>query len=284
VTLASGDRPSLSPRRQAATARAPEIEISSRLGGLVWRQVAPPYFCFEGVAQAALRTTPGRLPMREEHFAILRRHMVEVIGIYVDLGGDELGKRALDERVLAAMGRVPRHAFVPEPLTLHAYQDTPLPIGFDKTISQPFMVALMLDLLEPRPDDVVLEVGTGLGYQAALLSQLVHRVWSVEIIEELAAEAKERLRQQGYDKVGIRIGDGALGWADHAPFDKIIVTAAAELAPPALIQQLKPGGRMVLPTGAAQEQKLTVVEKDSTGRTHLRELMSVRFGLLETVR
>ena len=222
--------------------------------------------------------------MREEHFAILRRHMVEVIGIYVDLGGDELGKRALDERVLAAMGRVPRHAFVPEPLTLHAYQDTPLPIGFDKTISQPFMVAVMLDLLEPRPDDVVLEVGTGLGYQAALLSQLVHRVWSVEIIEELAAEAKERLRRQGYRNVGIRIGDGALGWADHAPYDKIIVTAAAELVPPALIQQLKPGGRMVLPTGPAQEQKLTVVEKDFAGRTHLRELMSVRFGLLETVR
>ena len=222
--------------------------------------------------------------MREEHFAILRRHMVEVIGIYVDLGGDELGKRALDERVLAAIGRVPRHAFVPEPLTLHAYQDTPLPIGFDKTISQPFMVAVMLDLLEPRPDDVVLEVGTGLGYQAALLSELVRRVWSVEIIEELAAEAQERLRRQGYDNVGIRIGDGALGWADHAPFDKIIVTAAAELAPPALIQQLKPGGRMVLPTGPAQEQKLTVVDKDPTGRSRLRELMSVRFGLLETVR
>jgi protein-L-isoaspartate(D-aspartate) O-methyltransferase len=222
--------------------------------------------------------------MREEHIAILRRHMVELIGIYVDLGGDELGKRGLDERVLAAMGRVPRHAFVPEPLTLHAYQDTPLPIGFDKTISQPFMVAVMLDLLEPRPGDVVLEVGTGLGYQAALLSQLVHRVWSVEIIEELAAEAEERLRRHGYGNVGIRIGDGALGWPDHAPYDKIIVTAAAELVPPALIQQLKPGGRMVLPTGPAQEQKLTVVEKDSTGRTRLRELMSVRFGLLETVR
>jgi protein-L-isoaspartate(D-aspartate) O-methyltransferase len=130
----------------------------------------------------------------------------------------------------------------------------------------------------------VLEVGTGLGYQAAVLSQLVHRVWSVEIIEELAAEAKERLRRQDCNNVGIRIGDGALGWADHAPYHKIIVTAAAELVPPALIQQLKPGGRMVLPTGPAQEQKLTVVEKDSAGRTHLRELMSVRFGLLETVR
>jgi protein-L-isoaspartate(D-aspartate) O-methyltransferase len=159
-----------------------------------------------------------------------------------------------------------------------------VPIGFDKTISQPFMVAVMLDLLEPRPEDVVLEVGTGLGYQTALLSQLIHRVWSVEIIEELAAGAEERLRRQGYANVGIRIGDGALGWADHAPYDKIIVTAAAELVPPALIQQRKPGGRMVLPIGPAQEQKLTVVEKDSAGRTRLRELMSVRFGLLETVR
>ncbi len=222
--------------------------------------------------------------MKDEHFAILRRHMVEVIGIYVDLASDELGKSALDQRVLAAMARVPRHAFVPLPLAPHAYQDMPLPIGFDKTISQPFIVAVMTDLLEPRPGDVVLEIGTGLGYQAAVLSQLVRRVWSVEIIEELAGEAGERLRRLGYDNIGIRIGDGALGWADHAPYDRIIVTAAAELVPPALIQQLKPGGRMVLPTGPAEEQKLTVVEKDAAGRTRLRELMSVRFGLLETVR
>jgi protein-L-isoaspartate(D-aspartate) O-methyltransferase len=222
--------------------------------------------------------------MKEEHFAILRRHMVEVIGIYVDLVGDELGKPALDQRVIAAMTRVPRHAFVPPLLAQHAYDDMPLPIGFDKTISQPFIVAVMTDFLEPRADDVVLEVGTGLGYQAAILGELVRRVWSVEIIEELAAEAEERLRRLGYDNIGIRIGDGALGWADHAPYDKIIVTSAAELVPPALIQQLKPGGRMVLPTGPAEQQRLTVVEKDAAGRTHLRELMSVRFGLLETVR
>jgi protein-L-isoaspartate(D-aspartate) O-methyltransferase len=222
--------------------------------------------------------------MKEEHFAILRRHMVEVIGIYVDLAGDELGKSALDQRVLAAMAEVPRHVFVPELLAPHAYHDMPLPIGFDKTISQPFIVAVMSDLLDPRPDDVVLEVGTGLGYQAAVLSRLVRRVWSVEIIEELAAEAEERLARLGYDNVGIRIGDGALGWADHALYDKIIVTSAAELVPPALIQQLKPGGRMVLPTGPVEEQKLTLVEKDQAGRTKLRALMSVRFGLLETVR
>jgi protein-L-isoaspartate(D-aspartate) O-methyltransferase len=222
--------------------------------------------------------------MKEKHFAILRRHMVEVIGIYVDLAADELGKPALDERVMAAIGRVPRHTFVPAPLAPYAYHDSPLPIGFDKTISQPFIVAVMTDLLEPRPEDVVLEVGTGLGYQAAVLSQLVDRVWSVEIIEELAAEAEERLRQLGCGNVGLRIGDGALGWADHAPYDKIIVTSAAEQVPPALTQQLKPGGRMVLPTGPSEGQKLTVVEKDGAGRTRLRELMSVRFGLLETVR
>jgi protein-L-isoaspartate(D-aspartate) O-methyltransferase len=146
--------------------------------------------------------------MKEEHFAILRQHMIEVIGIHVDLAGDELGKPALDERVLTAMGRVPRHAFVPSPLAVHAYHDAALPIGFDKTISQPFIVAAMSDLLEPRQDDIVLEVGTGLGYQAAVLSQLVRRVWSVEIIEELAVEAAARLRRLGYDiNVGIHIGD-----------------------------------------------------------------------------
>jgi protein-L-isoaspartate(D-aspartate) O-methyltransferase len=222
--------------------------------------------------------------MKEEHFAILRRHMVEVIGIYVDLAGDELGKSALDARVLSAMGRVPRHAFVPSPLAAHAYHNAPLPIGFDKTISQPFIVALMTDLLEPRQDDVVLEVGTGLGYQAAVLGQLVRRVWSVEIIEELAVEAAACLRRLGYDNIDIHIGDGSLGWAEHAPYDKIIVSAAAKLVPPALLEQLKPGGRMVLPTGLAEDQKLTVVEKDVAGRARIRELMSVRFGLLETLR
>jgi protein-L-isoaspartate(D-aspartate) O-methyltransferase len=222
--------------------------------------------------------------VKEEHFATLRRHMVEVIGIYVDLAGDELGKSVLDDRVLGAMGRVPRHAFVPPPLAPHAYQNIPLPIGFGKTISQPFIVAVMTDLLQPRPDDVVLEIGTGLGYQAAILGQLVRRVWTVEIIEELAAGAEERLGRLGYDNIGIRIGDGSLGWAEHAPYDKIIVTAGAELVPQPLIQQLKPGGRMVLPTGLTEEQKLTVVEKDAAGRIHLRERVSVRFGLLETVR
>jgi protein-L-isoaspartate(D-aspartate) O-methyltransferase len=222
--------------------------------------------------------------MEERHFAILRRHMVEVIEIYVELARHDLGKAALDARALAAMGRVPRHAFVPASLTRYAYADMPLPIGFDKTISQPFMVAVMTDLLEPQPDDVVLEVGTGLGYQTAILSELTRQVWTIEIVEELANEAELRLLQLGYTDVGIRAGDGAQGWPEHAPFDKILVSAAAELCPPALIEQLRPGGRMVLPTGLEGDQHLTVVEKDANGRVNLRPLMPVLFTRLETVR
>ena len=221
--------------------------------------------------------------MTEEHFAILRRHMVEALAIQVELAGEELGKAALDGRVMAAMGRVPRHLFVPAPLASLAYLDTPLPIGFDKTISQPFVVAVMADLLDPRPGEAVLEVGTGLGYQAAVLAELAGRVWSVEVVEELAAAAEGRLRQLGYADVGVRVGDGSQGWAEHAPFDKIIVAAAAPLVPPALLRQLRPGGRLVLPTGLPEAQRLTVVDKDATGRAELRELMDVRFGPLETV-
>jgi protein-L-isoaspartate(D-aspartate) O-methyltransferase len=220
--------------------------------------------------------------MTEAHFAILRRHMVEVIAIQADLASEELERAALHDRVMAALGRVPRHRFVPAPLATMAYHDMPLPIGFDKTISQPFVVAVMTDLLDPRPHEVVLEVGTGLGYQAAVLAELAGRVWSVEIVEELATEAEARLRRLGYANVGIRIGDGSRGWAEHAPFDKIMVTAAAELTPPALIEQLKPGGRMVLPTGPAAMQRVTAVDKSPTGRVELRELMPVRFSQLET--
>jgi protein-L-isoaspartate(D-aspartate) O-methyltransferase len=222
-------------------------------------------------------------PMNDKHFAILRRHMVETIGIQSDLMGDELGKAALDERILTAMLKVPRHLFVPAPLAHVAYEDTPLPIGFNKTISQPFIAALMTDLLAPEPHETVLEVGTGLGYHAAVLAELANRVYSVEVVEEFASEAESCLRQIGYESIEIRVGDGSRGWADHAPYDKIMVTAAADEPPAALLRQLKPGGRMVLPMGADEAQILAVIDKDADGSIRVRESIPVRFTRLETV-
>jgi protein-L-isoaspartate(D-aspartate) O-methyltransferase len=223
--------------------------------------------------------------MTEAHFATLRRHMVEVVAIHAELAGEAIGKAALDSRVLAAMARVPRHRFVPAPLAPLAYQDAPLPIGFGKTISQPFLVALMTDLLDPRADEAVLEVGTGLGYQAAVLARLARRVWSVEVVEEFALAAEALLRELGGGggDVAVRVGDGSRGWAEHAPFDKILVAAAAEAVPSALVEQLKPGGRMVLPLGGEEAQRLAVVDKDAAGRVATRALLPVRFGRLETM-
>ena len=222
-------------------------------------------------------------PMTEAHFAVLRGHMADVIAIHAELTSDEIGKAAFDQRVMAAMRKVPRHMFVPVPLAPHAYHDMPLPIGFDKTISQPFIVALMTDLLDPQPNDVVLDVGTGLGYQAALLAELARAVWSVEVVEEFATEAEMRLKRLGYENVTIRIGDGTRGWAEHAPFDKIIVAAAARKPPAALIDQLKPGGRLVMPLGSVEEQRLTVFDKDASGQVTMTEGLPVRFTQLETV-
>jgi protein-L-isoaspartate(D-aspartate) O-methyltransferase len=222
-------------------------------------------------------------PLNEKHFAILRRHMVETIGIHTDQMDDELGKAALDERVLAAMLKVPRHLFVPAPLAHVAYEDAPLPIGFNKTISQPFITALMTDLLALEPHNTVLEIGTGMGYHAALLAELAGAVYSVEIVEEFANEAEAHLRQMGYPTVEIRVGDGSRGWAEHAPYDKILVTAASNMPPTALLAQLKHGGRMVLPLGADEAQVLTVADKDTDGSILLREVIPVRFTRLETV-
>jgi protein-L-isoaspartate(D-aspartate) O-methyltransferase len=222
-------------------------------------------------------------PLNEEHLAVLRRHMVEMIAIHVELASEELGKAALNERVMAAMQRVRRHLFVPAAVAPYAYQDMPLPIGFDKTISQPFIVALMTDLLAPQPHEVVLEVGTGLGYQTAILAELAGRVWSVEIIEEFASHAEALLRDLGFSNIGIRVGDGARGWPEHAPFDKILVAVAAGRTPPALLEQLKPGGRLVMPVGSEEAQLLSVIDKDAAGQLKTRKLIPVRFSQLETV-
>jgi protein-L-isoaspartate(D-aspartate) O-methyltransferase len=221
--------------------------------------------------------------MNEDHLAILRRHMVEVIAIHFDLMSEEIGRDKLDERVAAAMLRVRRHLFVPAALAAVAYHDTPLPIGFDKTVSQPFISALMTDLLSLQPDETVLEVGTGLGYQAAVLAELARQVWTVEIVEEFATHADASLRLQGYGNVAVRTGDGTRGWTEHAPFDKILVTAAASDVPPALLRQLKPGGRLVMPLGPEEAQLLTIVDKVADGHTETLEVMPVRFGRLETV-
>jgi len=194
---------------------------------------------------------------------------------------DTIGKSAFDERVMTAMRNVPRHAFVPIEVQPYAYANIPLPIGFEKTISQPFIVALMTDLLDIRADDSVLEIGTGLGYQAAILARLARKVYSVEIIEELGQQAKQRLRQQGCTNVELKIADGYHGWSEHAPFDKVIVTAAPDLLPPPLIHQLKAGGKMVIPAGLPNTQQLILAEKLANGRMTVKEILTVRFSQLE---
>jgi len=219
--------------------------------------------------------------MRAEEFDTLRRHMVAEISACTLQLGDTIGRTAIDKRVMMALGKVPRHEFVPVELQLYAYANIPLPIGFDKTISQPFIVALMTDLLDIGADEAVLEIGTGLGYQAAILAQLAKRVYSMEIIEELGQEAKRRLREQGCTNVELRIGNGYQGWSEHSPFDKIIVTAAPDLIPPPLIHQLKAGGKMVIPAGLPEAQQLILLEKHGNGRVTTKEILAVRFSQLE---
>ena len=221
-------------------------------------------------------------PMTEQHLALFRRHMVEIIDMHFDLSGEEIGTDVPDPQLRRALMDVPRHLFVPQSLMLMAYQDTPLPIGFDKTISQPFIGALMLELLDIQPAVRVLEVGTGFGYQAAVMADMGAEVFSVEIVEEFAEAAKTRFTALGYD-IEVRVGDGSRGWSDHSPFDRILVTAAAQDVPTALIDQLAPGGRVVIPLGGQDVQQLSVVEKNVAGSTETREIMPVRFTQLEVL-
>jgi protein-L-isoaspartate(D-aspartate) O-methyltransferase len=216
--------------------------------------------------------------LAQDAFDTQRRQMVAEIAALARETAVETGRPAFDARVIAVLGKVPRHQFVPTDQQRAAYQNRPLPIGHGQTISQPYIVALMTDLLNPRPEHTVLEIGTGSGYQAAILAELVQTVCTIEIIEPLAREAEERLRRTGYGRTRTRIGDGYFGWEECGPFDAIIVTAAASHVPPPLIKQLKPGGRMVIPVGAPfLAQHLMLVEKNRDGTITTRQLLPVRF-------
>ena len=221
--------------------------------------------------------------MRVEEFEAMRRRMLAEISAHAVQLRETIGKSAFDGRVMAAMERVPRHEFVPIEFQAYAYANIPIPIGFGKTISQPFIVALMTDLLNIGPDDAVLEIGTGLGYQAAILAQLARQVYSIEIIEELGRQAKQRLHRQGCTNVELKIANGYNGWSEHAPFDKVIVTAAPDLIPPPLIEQLKTGGKLVIPAGLPDAQTLILVQKPRNGGITTKEILPVRFSQLDSL-
>ena len=204
--------------------------------------------------------------------------MLDAVRASVSDSSDYTGISELSARVITALASVPREEFVPTAYRHLAYDNTPLPIAAGQTISQPLIVALMTELLDPQPDDIVLEVGTGSGYQAAVLSSLVARVYSIEIVEELARGAEAVLHELGYSNVVVRAGDGYAGWPEHAPFDSIIVTAAADELPPPLLQQLKPGGKLVIPVGERHGyQELLLIEVDNNGEINKQSVLPVRF-------
>lgn len=196
--------------------------------------------------------------------------------------GNVTGRFDVSDEVKKAMLEVPRHKFVPEFVRDQAYEDCPLPIGHDKTISQPFIVALMIDLLDLTPNEKVLEVGTGLGYQAAVLSRVAGEVYTIDIISELASEAAEIISGLNYDNVTVQIGNGQLGWPEHAPFDKVIAAASADSIPNPLLDQLRIGGVLVMPVGAEDSQVLIRVEKSASGWTET-SVLPVRFSRMVVV-
>jgi len=214
----------------------------------------------------------------QDGYAAERAQLLREIEAAVRRTADSLGKDKLSPRVIAAIGKVPRHRFVPESLHPKAYGNYPLPIGHEQTISQPYIVAIMTDLLQIPPDGRVLEVGTGSGYQAAILAEVAAEVYSIEIVKALGLKAMALLEQLGYQNIHVRIGDGFAGWPEHGPFDAIIVTAAADAPPPPLLKQLKPGGRMIIPleTGRAY-QNLMLIEKDTQGSMTSNIILQVRF-------
>ena len=214
----------------------------------------------------------------QDRYSAQRARMVTEIAAIARETAGSTGRPVLRGTVMTAMGRVPRHRFVPGPQEAFAYENRALPIGEGQTISQPFVVALMTDLLDPKPGDTVLEVGTGSGYQAAVLAELVAKVYTIEIVEPLGRKAMHLLEQLGYRNIEVRIGDGYNGWPEAAPFDAIIVTAAPADIPKPLIDQLKPGGRMVIPAGRSHaSQYLLLVEKHLDGTSTTRRTLPVRF-------
>ncbi|MDD5299727.1 MAG: protein-L-isoaspartate(D-aspartate) O-methyltransferase [Gallionella sp.] len=218
------------------------------------------------------------LPAQGGGFDAQRRQMVKEVLVDTAATASYSGSRALSPEVVAAMGKVERHRFVPATLAAVAYLNRPIPIGHGQTISQPFIVALMTELMKIKKGDRVLEIGTGSGYQAAVLAEIAGSVYTIEIIEPLGQEAGERLKSLGYRNVETRVGDGYYGWPQAAPFDAIMVTAAASHVPPPLLKQLKPGGRMVIPLGTQfMTQYLMLVEKQQDGTLTTRQILPVRF-------
>jgi protein-L-isoaspartate(D-aspartate) O-methyltransferase len=221
--------------------------------------------------------SPGQRTVADQ-YADERQAMVREIEAEVRLLRSDLGKDTLDPRVIAAIGQVPRHEFVPEALRLFAYRNEPLPIGQGQTISQPFIVAIMTDLLAIPRQARVLEVGTGSGYQAAVLAELGAEVYTIEIVEPLGRQAEAVLRRLGYTNIHVRIGDGFAGWPEAGPFDAIIVTAAADETPPPLLEQLKPGGRLIIPLERRfAAQHLVLIEKNRDGKVSRQEILPVMF-------
>jgi protein-L-isoaspartate(D-aspartate) O-methyltransferase len=221
---------------------------------------------------------PGSNGLASDQYAEPRQKMVKAIEADVHETSLHINKKRLDTRVMSVMGRVERHKFVPPSQQPWAYANQPLPIGHGQTISQPYIVALMTDLIGIDPGDKVLEIGTGSGYQAAVLAEMGAEVFTIEIIKPLASQASERLTSLGYDNVKTRTGDGYYGWQEEAPFDAIVVTAAGSHIPPPLIRQLKPGGVMVIPVGSRfMVQQLVLVSKNEAGDITTRQILPVRF-------
>jgi protein-L-isoaspartate(D-aspartate) O-methyltransferase len=224
----------------------------------------------------ACGVSTGQSPQSEEQFSRAREQMVRTQ--IASRPAFDFAPVVRDPRVLGAMRKVPRHKFVPPELAARAYGDHPLPIGHGQTISQPYIVAIMTELARPQAQHRALEIGTGSGYQAAVLSELVREVYTIELLEPLGTTARDRLRDLGYANVTVRIGDGYQGWPEKAPFDLILVTAGAPFIPPALLEQLAPGGRMVIPVGAEwRDQVLKLISKDKDGRIRSEDIMGVRF-------